>query len=123
MRKMICIICPKGCHLEIDDNHIVTGNSCKRGEVYAISEVTNPTRMVTSTVKVKNGIIKRVPVVTSNPVPKNKIFEVMHEINNITVDAPIKINDIIIKNILDLGLDIKATRNVEKEKILATKKI
>lgn len=114
MRKMICIICPKGCHLEIDDNQKVTGNSCKRGETYAINEITNPTRTVTSTVKVKNGKINRVPVVTTNPVPKDKIFEVMNEINNVTVDVPIKINDIVIHNILGLNIDIKATRDVEK---------
>lgn len=115
MRKMICIICPKGCHLEIDENQKVSGNSCKRGEVYAINELTNPTRTVTSTIRVINGKISRVPVVTTKPVPKNKIFEVMNEINQKVVYAPVKVGDIIIKNILDLDIDIKATRDIEKK--------
>ncbi len=115
MRKMICIICPKGCHLEIDDNNNVTGNSCKRGEVYAINEVTCPKRTITSTVKVIKGKINRVPVTTTSPVEKSRIFDVMNEINKTCVSAPVKINDIIIKNVLGLGVDIKATRDIEKE--------
>ena len=116
MHNLICIICPKGCHLQVDENNKVTGNSCKRGETYAINELTLPTRMVTSTIKVSNGELKRVPVVTTKPVPKSKIFEVMNEINKADAKAPIKVDDILIKNVLNLGVDIKATRTInEKE--------
>ena len=75
MRKFICIVCPKGCHLEVDDQLKVTGNSCKRGETYGISEATNPVRMVTSTVKIKSELITRLPVRTDQPIPKSRIFE------------------------------------------------
>ena len=102
MHNLICIICPKGCHLQVDENNKVTGNSCKRGETYAINELTLPTRMVTSTIKVNNGESKR--------------FEVMKESNKANVKAPIKVDDILIKNVLNLGVDIKATRTInEKE--------
>jgi CxxC motif-containing protein len=91
MRKFICIVCPKGCHLEVDDNLKVTGNSCKRGETYGISEATNPVRMVTSTVKIKSELITRLPVRTNQPIPKSRIFDVMAEINKLEVVAPIAI--------------------------------
>jgi len=114
MSKFICIICPKVCHLEVDDNLKVTGNSCKRGETYGISEATNPVRMVTSTVKIKSDFITRLPVRTDQPIPKNRIFDVMAEINKIEVVAPVKIKDVLIANVLGLGSNIIATRTVEK---------
>ncbi len=120
MRNLICIVCPKGCHLTIDENNPtvegVTGNSCKRGALYAFNEVANPTRMITSTVSVEDGNLERLPVVTSSPIPKDKIFECMAEINKVKVKAPINIKDVIIPNILGLGVDIVASRNIFKIK-------
>lgn len=116
MIKMICIVCPRGCHLEVDEWNNVTGNACKRGEIYAINEMTNPTRMITSTVKLIGGEVARLPVVTSSPIPKQKIFDVMKEINQVVVNAPIQIHTVIIHNVLDLGVDVIATRTIEKIK-------
>ena len=113
VKNLICIVCPKGCHLTIDENMNVSGNSCKRGEIYAKNEVTHPTRMITSTVKVVGGSLERVSVATSAPIPKEEIFNVMKEINKVTVNAPVKIKDVIIENVLGLGVDIVATRNVK----------
>lgn len=113
--EMICIVCPRGCHLKVSKDNQVSGNFCKRGEVYALNEMTNPVRTVTSTVKVKGGNINLLPVVTKNPIPKDKIFLLMEEIKKVEVNAPIKIHDVIIKNALGLT-DIIATRNIlEKE--------
>lgn len=114
MKNLICIVCPRGCHLQIDENNNVTGNFCNRGKVYAVTEVTSPTRMITSTVKVLNGKLDRLPVKTSKPVPKDKLFLVMDLINNLNVTAPIKIGDVICENILDLDCNIIATRNIAK---------
>lgn len=115
MTEMICIVCPRGCHLKVSKDNQVSGNFCKRGEVYALNEMTNPVRTVTSTVKVKGGNINLLPVVTKNPIPKDKIFLLMEEIKKVEVNAPIKIHDVIIKNALGLT-DIIATRNIlEKE--------
>lgn len=116
-KSLICISCPIGCHLEItlDDNKNVTnvtGNTCKRGIDYAKKEITNPTRFVTSTVKVKNGTEERVSVKTQFDIPKAKIFDIMKEINKVTVNAPIKMDDIIIENVADTGVNIVATRSV-----------
>ncbi len=115
MKELICIVCPKGCHLKIDDNNNVTGNSCKRGIEYAISETTNPTRTITSTVKIENGTINRLPIRTEKPIPKSKIFDVMDYLNTITVSAPIKVGDIIVENILDTNVNIIATRTINKK--------
>lgn len=114
MKEFICIVCPRGCHLKVDDNMNVTGNTCPRGKVYALNEITNPTRMITSTVAIESSELKRLPVMTSNPIPKGKIFDVMEEINKVRIKAPVKIGDVIIKNVLGLESDIIATRNILK---------
>lgn len=112
MKELICIVCPRGCHICVDDNMNITGNTCPRGKEYAINEMTHPTRTVTSTVAIDGQELKRLPVITSAPVPKERIFEVMEEINKVRAKAPVRIKDIIIKDVLDLGVDIVATRNI-----------
>jgi len=114
MKEFICIVCPKGCHLTVDDDLNVTGNTCIRGANYGKAEATNPVRNVTSTVKIESSITSRLPVKTNVDIPKTRIFDVMKEINKVTVKAPIHIGDIVIKDVLGLGADIVATRNVEK---------
>lgn len=114
MKEMVCIICPRGCHLTVDDNLKVTGNFCPRGEKYAVQELTNPTRTVTSTMKVQNGVECRVPVKTSKPVSKAKMFDVMGKINEVLVYAPIRIGDILIANVDGEGSNIIATKNINK---------
>lgn len=116
--EMVCIACPLGCKMEIQalvngkTSYIVSGNKCPRGENYAINEITNPTRMVTSTVIMKNGHLSRLPVRTSNAIPKDKIFDCMKVLEEIQVEGPIKIGDIIIKNLLGLDIDIIASRSM-----------
>lgn len=113
-RELICICCPKGCHLKVDiDNNSISGNGCKRGEEYGINEVKNPVRVITSTVKVKNGELPVVPVKTSKPISKELNFKCITEINKVQIEAPIKVGDIIIKDVLNTGSDIIATRNIK----------
>ncbi|WP_315068524.1 DUF1667 domain-containing protein [uncultured Clostridium sp.] len=112
-RELICISCPKGCHLKVDEESLtVTGNSCPKGAEYGVNEVTNPVRIVTSTVKVTGGEAPVVPVKTEKAIPKGLIMECMEEINKVTIKAPVKIGDIIIKDILETGVNIIATKNV-----------
>ena len=113
-KDMICIACPRGCYMtvEVGDSGefvSVTGNTCKRGETYAKTEVTNPTRSLTSTVKVIGGAHPVVPVKSASPVPKGLLFECMKEINKAEIKAPVKIGDTVIENILGTGVDIIAT--------------
>lgn len=115
-REMICIQCPRGCHLTVDSETLeVQGNMCPRGREYGIAEVTNPVRTVTSTCSVKGGAIPMVPCKTAAPVPKGKIFEVMAEINRIEAEAPVTIGQVLIGNVAGTGVDIVATRTVPRQ--------
>lgn len=109
-RDLTCIVCPIGCSLKIDlDTLVVSGNNCPRGENYAVSEVTNPVRILTTTIRCENGMV--LPVKTNKPIPKDKIFECMDIINNYICKLPIKVGDVIINNVF--GADIVATKNME----------
>lgn len=114
-RELICIGCPMGCPLsvELDGNEIVsiTGQTCKRGEVYAKKEVTNPTRIVTTTVRVEGGSVDMVSVKTREDIPKGKIFQCVKALKGVTVRAPVHIGDVILANVAGTGVDIVATKN------------
>ena len=116
MREVICIVCPKGCHLRIEENtdggYNVSGASCECGIDYGINEVTNPVRVLTSTVKVENARLARCPVRTDGSIPKSKIFECMKEINNVTLTAPVKVGDVVIEDIAGTGVALIATRSI-----------
>ena len=109
-RELICIVCPKGCNMtaEIENGKVlsVSGNTCKRGEEYAINECTNPVRCVTTTMKTENG--ETVSVKTDTPVAKEKMFELMKIINSKKVVLPILVGDVIIENVF--GCNIVATQ-------------
>ena len=113
MKEFTCIICPRGCRLKVDDEMNVTGNTCPRGKEYAISELTNPVRTITSSVRVNNRDDLLVSVKTSGSIPKGKIFEVMDEINKLSVSAPTHIGDVVKHDILGLGVDILVTKNID----------
>lgn len=113
MKELTCIVCPRGCRLTIDDELNVTGNSCPRGAQYAKDELTNPKRMITSFVRVKNRENTVVSVKTSTSIPKGMIFDVMNEIDKVRVTAPTKIGDIAINNVLNTGADIIITKNIK----------
>ncbi len=112
MKELTCIICPRGCHLVVDDNLNVTGNTCPRGAVYAKNELTHPTRTLTSTVRIVSEIEDMLPVKSSAPLPKEKIFDAMELVNKTCVKAPIKIGDVVIKNIFGLDVNIIATKDI-----------
>ena len=116
-RNLTCINCPMGCSLTVtlENGEVtsVTGNTCKRGEIYAQKEVTNPTRIVTSSVRVKNGEITMVSCKTENDIPKGKIFDIAKALEDIEIEAPVHIGDTILENVCDTGVRIIATKNVE----------
>lgn len=115
-REMICISCPLGCDMEVElqDGQVinVTGNTCPRGKIYAQKECTNPTRIVTSSVFVKNGEINVVSVKTEEDIPKGLIFECLKELKKVEIEAPVKVGDIVVENILDTGVNIVATKDI-----------
>ena len=113
-RELTCIGCPMGCPLvvtmegmEIKD---ITGYTCKRGKVYAEKEVTHPTRIVTSIVRVEGAGM--VSVKTANDIPKDKIFACVNAMKGLTVQKPVHIGDVILHDVCGTGVDIIATKNV-----------
>lgn len=117
MRELTCIGCPIGCLLQVKMEGTtvksVKGNTCKRGAVYGEKECTNPSRIVTSSVKVKGGIENVVSVKTEGDVSKDMIFRCLDLLKCIEVEAPVKINDVILANAAGTSVNIIATRNVE----------
>lgn len=113
IKKIICINCPKGCHLAIDtDKMTVEGNNCIKGKEYGLNEVMNPVRIITTTVKVDGGDHKLLPVKTEKAIPKDFNFKCIEILNLLVIKAPIKVGDVILKNILGTGVDIIACRNI-----------
>ena len=114
-RELNCVACPLGCLITVEyegkEGLSVTGNTCKRGEAYARQEIVNPERSIHSTVKVTGGRHPVVPCKTSVPIPKEKIFDVMAEINAVTAQAPITIGQVLIPNVCGTGADIVATNH------------
>lgn len=117
MRELVCIVCPNGCHLSVDDSgkeFIVKGHKCKRGIQFAKEELTNPTRTVCTTMKTVFEELPVVPVRTSSEIPKDKIFELMKIVNKVTIDKVYPRGYAIIKNILDTKVDIIITSDMKK---------
>ncbi len=112
-RQIVCIVCPKGCHISIDMGNVI-GAGCERGVNYALQEITQPMRVVTSTVRIESAILPRLPVKTDNDIPKECIFEAMNLLDNITVSAPVYVGDIIVPNICGLNTNWIATRDMKK---------
>ena len=115
-RDMTCIVCPKGCQLQVrfgEKGEIdqITGFTCPRGKQYAIDECTHPVRTVTSTARAENGEV--VPVKTAAPIPKELVFACMEEINRATVRLPARIGDVLISNLLGTGVDVVITANAD----------
>lgn len=119
-KNLTCIVCPMGCQLEVkldSDGKVkeITGNTCKRGYNYANTEFTNPTRTLTSTVRLvgsKND--KFLPVRTASPIPKPKLFEAMKLINSLEVKVPVKAGEVVCKNFVEDGTDLVACKTVEE---------
>ena len=115
-RGLTCISCPLGCDLEAEvtaDTVTVTGNRCEKGVVYAKAEVLNPQRVVTSNVLVEGGLSPLVSVKTSAPIPKGLIGKMIQELKNVRLHAPIRIGQVLIRDLFGTGVDVIATRAVE----------
>jgi CxxC motif-containing protein len=113
-KNFICILCPRGCRIKVDDEGNITGNFCKRGIGYVQTEMTAPTRVVTTTVRTIFPELPRISVKTDNPIPKGLIYKVMEKINETVIDKPMSIGDILIENILDTGSNIVLTKSCLK---------
>ena len=116
-RTIVCLSCPKGCRVTVkangDDIKDISGHECPQGIEYAKNEYLNPTRILPTTVRVKNGQIALVPVKTASPIPKEKIGEAMQKLAEIEVEAPVELGQVIVENIVETGVDVVATRSIK----------
>lgn len=111
---MICIGCPKGCHLVYDEKDgAVTGYSCDRGLEYAKEEATEPKRIVTSTVILEGADLARLPVKTNRPLPKDMMTDAVKLLDGLIIKSPVKSGDVVYENIFDMQIDFVATKTVE----------
>lgn len=114
MKELICIVCPKGCHLRVDEEngYAVTGNDCPRGAAYGAKELQNPTRVLTSTVAIAGGLHRRLPVKTDRDIPKGLLFAAMEEIAKLRAVSPVRRGDVLIENLLGTGANLIATKDL-----------
>lgn len=119
-RRFICIMCPLGCEVTVRSDSRgeikeIIGNKCPKGEKYSRDEFSRPMRVLTSTVSIEGAASPRLPVRTSDLIPKTRIFDCMKEIHKVKVKAPVKAGEIVAGNVLGLGINIVATRDSERE--------
>ena len=119
VKNLTCIVCPIGCQLEIELDEggkpvKVSGNTCRRGETYAMNEFTDPRRTLTTTVKLNGSAAdKFLPVRTSSPIPKPKMFEAMEAVNKLCATAPVKMGEVICKNFIEEGINLIACKTID----------
>ena len=114
MTELICIVCPKGCRLKVDEEngYVVSGNSCPRGAEYGKNEIQNPTRVLTSTVRLSGGAYRRCPVKTDAAVPKGKLMEIMKALNQVELTSPVSIGQVVLSDAAGTGVNVVVTKSL-----------
>ena len=114
MKQLICICCPRGCHLEVDDlnGYTVSGNICPRGDEYGRNEIMNPCRVLTSTVRISGADYGRCPVRTSKPIPKRLLFDAMRLLDDVNLISPVKRGDVVLKGFAGTDADLIVTKDM-----------
>jgi CxxC motif-containing protein len=117
-KEITCIVCPIGCKILVEKTgkkvEVCSGNKCKKGVDYSIYEALDPRRILTTSILVEHGEWPLVSVKSSRPVPKDKIFDVLEEIREVKTEAPVKLGNILIKNVAQTGIDIISTKSIKK---------
>lgn len=114
MKDLICIVCPKGCHLTVDEGnrYRVSGHSCQRGETYGKTELQNPTRVLTSIVPIDGAVHPCCPVKTDQPIPKDEIGAAMDLLKSIRLKSPVSVGDLVVKEICGTNSAWVVTKNM-----------
>jgi len=121
-KDIICLVCPVGCNVQVQEDareesgYKVKGHECKHGKEYAINEYANPTRILTTTVVIAGANWPRLPVKTSDPIPRDSILDSMEIINQVGIKAPVKAGEVIIDNLVGTGVKVVATRSMERRR-------
>ncbi len=113
MKELICIVCPSGCHITVEDDGTVKGNSCARGAAYAVQEAAHPRRTLTTTVRLESAALRRLPVRTRTDIPRERLFDAVAALDSVCVRAPVHRGDVVLGNVAGTGVDVIACRDVE----------
>lgn len=112
LKELYCITCPTGCRLAVaqqGNEFIVEGNGCKRGIDFAKTEMTDPMRSLTTTVRTSFPDVPVLPVRTDGEIPKGKIMDAMRELGSVLLDRPLGCGDTVIEDIAGCGVRVIAT--------------
>jgi CxxC motif-containing protein len=116
-KTLVCVNCPKGCNITVtlDQGKVVDikGYTCDKGKNYAAQETVRPMRVLTSTVKIENAPLRVLPVITDQEIPLDLCDKAMEEIRKLDVKAPVKVNDVIVKDFLGTGVNLVASRSMK----------
>lgn len=123
MKEFVCIVCPKGCRLFVDEDngYAVAGQGCPRGEAYGKAELTHPTRVLTTTVRIKGALHRRCPVRTDGPIPKDKMTALMKQLDGITLHAPVAAGQPVLRQVCGTDCNVIITRDMDSEMADETK--
>ena len=117
-RHFTCVTCPVGCEIDVElqDGRVVSmeGNKCDKGEEFVLKELEEPMRILTTTVRLKGARWAMLPVRSDAPLPRRLLFRAIEELAGVELQAPVKLYDVVIKNVAGSGANIVATRNMEK---------
>jgi CxxC motif-containing protein len=117
--NFVCINCPLSCSLELteEDGQVieVTGNECKVGKKYAEEEFKDPRRVLTTTVKVRGGLLPLLPVVSESPIPKGLVREAVKALSGLEVEAPVEDGQVVYEDILGTGINVVSSRKLDRE--------
>ncbi len=113
MKELICIVCPKGCHLQVDEEngYKVTGNGCPRGVEYGAAELQHPVRVLTSTVQLTGCSARRCPVKTAGSIPKELMFDAMRVLDTVVLTAPVQVGQVVVPDLLGTGVAVVAAKS------------
>lgn len=125
-RHFHCTTCPSECALtietRIDENGVehvlsVQGNRCARGRKFAEQEIIRPMRILATTIVVRGGDEKLLPVRTARPIPRDLHLSAMRDIRHASVTAPVHMGDVVMSDLLGTGVDLVASMNVDTQKL------
>lgn len=120
-QELICIACPKGCHIIVESDakeesgYAVAGYTCKQGLAYALKEITAPERTLTTTVKITGSRTRRLPVITDGSIPKDKLFQAMRELDQVELEAPVEMGTVILSHIAGTDINVIASRSMGRK--------
>jgi CxxC motif-containing protein len=121
VKQLTCIVCPNGCRISAEllgGQVVLTGNKCARGAEFAQTELTAPTRSVTTTVRTIFSTMPALPVKTAGEIPKALIPALIKALADVTVTRRVGFGDTVAENVLDTGVDVIACGNLEESKPL-----